>query len=50
MQDVHLKRNWINIEEIAIEETYVCPPSEKPEDGDNPQSQDMSCETKFLLS
>ncbi|CAN6164323.1 unnamed protein product [Urochloa humidicola] len=30
----------INIEENAAEETVVLPPSEKPEVGDNPQSQD----------
>ncbi|CAN6198035.1 unnamed protein product [Urochloa humidicola] len=30
----------INIEENAAEETVVLPPSEKPEGGDNPQSQD----------
>ncbi|KAK8455290.1 hypothetical protein SEVIR_4G198400v4 [Setaria viridis] len=30
----------INIQENAAEETVVLPPSEKPEGGDNPQSQD----------
>ncbi|XP_062233111.1 SUPPRESSOR OF GAMMA RESPONSE 1-like [Phragmites australis] len=31
----------INIEENAAEENVVLPPSEKPENGDNPQSQDL---------